>query len=87
VWRHVALHRKGEDHGSIGQVLLEMDKLIWCSSAIVLHRTRRDWSLEGVIKVIDLTWHILYPDVMRFGHDPLVAIHIFWLAIMSPMHN
>jgi hypothetical protein len=39
--------------------------------------------LEGVIEVILFTLRILDPDVMRFRHDPLVGIGIFYLAIKS----
>jgi hypothetical protein len=38
--------------------------------------------LDGVIEV---TFGILNPDVMRFRHDPLVGIGIFYLAIKSLM--
>jgi len=41
-------------------------------------------ALDGVIEV---TFHILDPDVMRFRHDPLVGIGIFYLAIKSQMLN
>ena len=40
--------------------------------------------MEGVIEV---TVRILDPDVMRFRHDPLVGIHIFYLAIKSQTLN
>jgi hypothetical protein len=40
--------------------------------------------LEGVIEV---TVHILDPDVMRFMHDPLVGIRIFYVAIKSQTPN
>jgi hypothetical protein len=43
--------------------------------------------LEGVIEVILFTWHILAPDVMRFRHDPLVGIGIFYLTIKSQTFN
>ena len=41
-------------------------------------------ALDGVI---DITVRILDPDVMRFRHDPLVGIHIFYLAIKSQTLN
>ena len=40
--------------------------------------------MEGVIVV---TLRILDPDVMRFRHDPLVGIGIFYLAIKSQTLN
>ena len=40
--------------------------------------------MEGVIEV---TVRILDPDVMRFRHDSLVGIGIFYLAIKSQMLN
>jgi hypothetical protein len=40
--------------------------------------------LDGVIKV---TFRILDLDVMRFRHDPLVGIGIFYLAIKSQTLN
>ena len=40
--------------------------------------------MEGGIEV---TVCILDPDVMRFRHDPLVGIHIFYLAIKSQILN
>ena len=40
--------------------------------------------MEGVIEV---TLRILDPGVMRFRHDPLVGIGIFYLAIKSQMLN
>jgi len=43
--------------------------------------------LEGVIEVILFTLHILDPDVMRFRHDPLVGISIFYVAIKSQTLN
>ena len=48
--------------------------------AEVKYRIRRNSALEGVIEV---TLRILDPDVMRFRHDPLFRIHIFYLAIKS----
>jgi len=39
---------------------------------------------EGVIEV---TFRILDPNVMRLRHGPLVAIGIFYLAIKSQMIN
>jgi hypothetical protein len=41
-------------------------------------------ALEGFIEV---TFHILDPDVMRFRHDTLVGIGIFCLAIISQTLN
>jgi hypothetical protein len=43
--------------------------------------------LEGVIKVILFTLHILDPDVMCFRHDPLVGIGRVYLAIKSQTLN
>ena len=43
--------------------------------------------MEGVIEVILFTLRILDPHVMRFRHDPLVGIGIFYLAIKSQMLN
>ena len=43
--------------------------------------------MEGVNEVILFTLHILDPDVMRFRHDPLVGIGIFYLAIKSQTLN
>ena len=40
--------------------------------------------MEGVIEV---TVRIVDPDVMRSRHDPLVGIHIFYLAIKSQTLN
>jgi hypothetical protein len=40
--------------------------------------------LEGVIEV---TFCMLDPDVMRFRHDPLVGIGLFYLAIKCQMPN
>ena len=40
--------------------------------------------MEGVIEV---TVCILEPDVMRFRHDPLVGIRIFYVAIKSQTLN
>jgi hypothetical protein len=40
--------------------------------------------LEGVIEV---TFRIKDPDVMRVRHDPLVGIRIFYLAIKSQTRN
>ena len=37
--------------------------------------------------MILITLHILDPDVMRFRHDPLVGIGIFYLAIKSQTLN
>ena len=43
--------------------------------------------MEGVIEVMLFTLRILDPDVMRFRHDPLVGIGIFYLAIKSQTLN
>ena len=43
--------------------------------------------MEGIIKVILFTLHILDPDVMSFRHDPLVGIGIFYLTIKFQMLN
>jgi hypothetical protein len=40
--------------------------------------------MEGVIKA---TFHIFDPDVMRFRHDSLVGIGIFYLTIQSVTLN
>jgi hypothetical protein len=40
--------------------------------------------LEGVIEV---TMHIKDPDVLRFRHDPVVGMGIFWLSITSQTLN
>jgi len=66
------------------QMLLKLEDLIWWSPAKVCYRQRRNTALEGVIAA---TFHILDPDVMRFMHDPLVGIAIFYLAIKSLLLN
>jgi hypothetical protein len=43
--------------------------------------------LEGVIRVILFTLSILDPDVMRFRHDSLLGISIFYLATKSHTLN
>ena len=63
---------------------MKLEDLIWRSPADVYYRKRRNSALEGVIKV---TVRILDSDVMRFGHDPLVGIGIFYLAIKSQTLN
>jgi len=67
-----------------GQTLLKLEDLIWWSPAEVYYRKRRNSALEGVMEV---TVRILDPDVMRFRHDPLVGIRIFYLAIKSQALN
>jgi len=63
---------------------MNLEDLIWWSPAKLKYRKRTNLDLEGVIKV---TFGILDPDVLRFRHDPLVGIGIFYLAIKSQMVN
>jgi hypothetical protein len=63
------------------EALRKMDDLIWCSSAEASCRESSDLSLERIIEVIVFTLLILAPDVMRFRHDLLVIIGIFYHAI------
>jgi hypothetical protein len=67
-----------------GQALLILEDLILRSSANVSYRNGRNSALEAVIEV---SVHILDPDVMRFRPDPLVGIGIFYLAIKSQTLN
>jgi hypothetical protein len=67
--------------------LLKLDDLIWWSPAEIECRNRKNSSLKGVIEVIPFALHILGPDAMRFTHDPLVGIGIYYLAIKSHTLN
>ena len=63
---------------------MKWEDLIGRSPAKVSYRKRRNLALEGAIEV---TFGILDPDVMRFRHDPLVGISIFYLAMKSQKLN
>jgi len=70
--------RNGRDCDASGNALLKLEDLILLSPEKDYYRKTRNSALEGVIEV---TFHILDPDDMRFMHDPLVGIGIFYLAI------
>jgi hypothetical protein len=63
---------------------MKLDNLIRWSPAEVYLWKRKNSALEGVIEI---TICILDPDVMGFSHDPVVGIHIFYLAIKSQTLN
>jgi len=81
---HLATHRNGQYCSSSGQDMLILENLIRWSPATEWYRKRRNLALEGVIEV---AFHILDTDVMRFRHHPLVGIGIFSLAIKSQTLN
>jgi len=62
------------------------DQIRW-SAAKVWNRNTRNSALEVVIVVILYIFCILDPDVIRFRHDPLVSISMFYLAIKFQMLN
>jgi hypothetical protein len=80
----LALCRKDRYNISSGQALLKLEDLIRQSPAKLLYSKRRNSALKGFIEV---TFHILDPDVIRFRVDPLVGISIFYLTIKPQMLN
>jgi len=76
--------RKCRYRVSGGQALLNLEDLIRWSPAKEFYRKGKNTALEGVIEV---TFRTLDPDVMRFRHDPLVGIGIFYLPIKSQTLN
>jgi len=63
---------------------MNLEDLIRWSPAKLKYRKTKNLDLEGVINV---TFGILDPDVLRFRHDPLVGISIFYRAIKSQMFH
>jgi len=80
----LTLLRQGPHDSSCGQALLKLVDVIWWSLGKLSCRKGWNSALESVIEV---TFYILNPDVMRFRQDPLVGIGILYLAIKSQMLN
>jgi len=76
--------RKGQYRRTCRHALVKLEDLIWWSAATVQYSEKRHAGLEGVIEV---TFRILDPDVMRFRHYPFVATWIFYLTIKSQRLN